>query len=216
MAKGARSGGIDFDDLFDPDIIGDGPSVPNLRSGGTPLRYAKLSYGTKRADVGYRQSGVDVSNLWAAKGTARYALPINGQTFSAGYQSPTNEQGTAFATITVVLSNNGTYSVLRGFRTGTTTIASGTWHTFGGVPTDFDVRMIAQDVSGSAAGGYVDTGYLNGGASASRSVSVQSNSVQEKEGIGRIRVIISRKNQGDGGIVSDTTVNTIVSAAGWT
>ena len=45
MAKGIRSAGWDFDDLFDPDVIGDGPSVANLRSGGAPLRYAALKYG---------------------------------------------------------------------------------------------------------------------------------------------------------------------------
>lgn len=72
MASGYRSGGVDFDDLFDPDVMGDGPSAAGLRSGGTPLKYAALAYGSKRADVGYRQGGSDVSNLWAAKGTAQY------------------------------------------------------------------------------------------------------------------------------------------------
>lgn len=72
MATGYRSGGVDFDDLFDPDVMGSGPAVAGMRSGGAPLKYAALSYGSKRADVGYRQNGHDVSNLWAAKGTARY------------------------------------------------------------------------------------------------------------------------------------------------
>lgn len=72
MAGLFRQGGVNFDDLFDPDIVGDGPSAPNLRAGGTPLKYAALSYGTKRANVGYRVGGSDVSNLWAAKGTAVY------------------------------------------------------------------------------------------------------------------------------------------------
>ncbi|HKY46151.1 MAG TPA: hypothetical protein VJM50_23875 [Pyrinomonadaceae bacterium] len=73
MAKGYRKDGIDFDSRFDPDVIGDGPSTPNARSGGTPLKYAHIMYGTKGPDVGYRQGGVDVSNLWAAIGTATYA-----------------------------------------------------------------------------------------------------------------------------------------------
>ncbi|MGO4222130.1 hypothetical protein AB4Y64_09800 [Lysobacter sp. TAF61] len=213
MAKGIYSGGVDFDDLFDPDVKGDGITAWWITSAGVPLRYAKLAYGSKRADVGWRDSaGVDVSNYWAAKGTARYALPINGQTFTAGYSAPTNQTGTAFATVTVALASNGTYTVTRGVRTGTTQLASGTWETS---PGSFDVRMIAEDTGGDSSGGYVDTGYRNAGTSASRTVSVPSNSAQSKDGNGRIRIIISRAGQGDGGIVSDTTIYTNVAANGW-
>jgi len=217
MASGIKSKGVDFDDLFDPDIIGDGPTAPNLRSKNTPLRYAALKYGTKRADVGIDENGVDVSNKWAAKGTTRYGLPINGKSYSANYQSPTNESGTAFATVTVVINSNGTYTVTRGLRTGSTTLASGTWHTFGGSPADYDVRLISEDVNGDPAGGYVDTGYVSAATSrsASRSVSVPSNSTQVKSGTGRIRIMIARKGQGNAGIVSDSTVATSVSVAGW-
>lgn len=70
MAKGFTSDGVDFDDLFDPDVMGDGPAAVWLENNDVPLRYAALAYGTKRADVGYDDNGVDVSNLWAAKGTA--------------------------------------------------------------------------------------------------------------------------------------------------
>ncbi|QWP76081.1 hypothetical protein J5226_21185 [Lysobacter sp. K5869] len=73
MASGHRSGGVDFDDLFEPDVIGDGPTAGFLRrADGTPLRYAHAQYGTIRADVGRRTGGVDVARLWAAKGTASY------------------------------------------------------------------------------------------------------------------------------------------------
>lgn len=67
----------DFDDLFDIDIIGDGPSATWLESpSGSPLKYASIAYGTKGPDVGYEDAGVDVSNLWAAKGTAVYVFPV--------------------------------------------------------------------------------------------------------------------------------------------
>lgn len=73
MASGHRSGGVDFDDLFDQDIIGDGPVAGFLkRADGSPLRYAHIQYGAKRADVNRRSGGLDVSNKWAAKGTASY------------------------------------------------------------------------------------------------------------------------------------------------
>ncbi|MGN0864362.1 MAG: hypothetical protein ACI4N1_13720 [Stenotrophomonas koreensis] len=65
---------MDFDDLFDPYVEGTKPPATGICVQGVDLnqRYAPLSYGTKRADVGRRTGGVDVSNLWAAKGTAVY------------------------------------------------------------------------------------------------------------------------------------------------
>ncbi|MEI2454579.1 hypothetical protein [Lysobacter firmicutimachus] len=70
---GHRSGGVSFDDLFDPDLNGDGPTAGFLRRiDGTPLRYAHIQYGAQRADVNRRSGGVDVARLWAAKGTASY------------------------------------------------------------------------------------------------------------------------------------------------
>lgn len=67
-----KSKGIAFADLFDPDVMGDGPTAPGYMVNGVPLRFAALKYGTKRADVGYAENGIDVSNKWAAKGTAVY------------------------------------------------------------------------------------------------------------------------------------------------
>lgn len=106
MAKGITSGGVDFDDLFDPDVVGDGPSTPWLTSGGVALRYAALAYGTKRADVGYRNSaGVDVTNLWAAKGTAVYvnqsALPALLRCYIV------NSSGPVTSTATFTFQRNG-------------------------------------------------------------------------------------------------------------
>lgn len=74
MASGVKSAGVDLDDLFDPDIVGDGPIAPGVKSGGVPLKYAALKYGTKRANVGIADAGGDASNLWAAKGTAKYLI----------------------------------------------------------------------------------------------------------------------------------------------
>lgn len=100
-----RSGGIDFDELFDPDVMGDGPAAAGYSANGIALKYAALAYGTKRANVGYAQAGVDVSNLWAAKGTAVYeavAVPGFMNLFVAadGLQSATGS-------ITVTLRRNG-------------------------------------------------------------------------------------------------------------
>lgn len=67
---------VPFEDLFDPDIIGDGPQAWPFTDAGTPLRFAHVQYGQRRADVGFTVkiggTDVDVATLWAAKGTAVY------------------------------------------------------------------------------------------------------------------------------------------------
>lgn len=75
MAAGILAGGVDLDSLFDLYTQGT-VSAPTtgIRVGGTDIRtrYAPIAYGTKRANVGYRVNGVDISNYFAAKGTATY------------------------------------------------------------------------------------------------------------------------------------------------
>lgn len=115
MASGVKSKGVDLDDLFDPDIVGDGPVAAGIKSGGVALKYAALKYGTKRADVGIADAGVDVSNKWAAKGTASYALPINGQTFTGAYNIPNQGSGYALIGFRIVTGNTWqVYSISNG------------------------------------------------------------------------------------------------------
>lgn len=78
MPTGYRKAGVDFEALFDPDIVGDGPESPLTKVGGVPLKFANISYGAKGPDVGIREGGVDISNKWAAAGTAVY---VNLNTF---------------------------------------------------------------------------------------------------------------------------------------
>jgi hypothetical protein len=63
-------------ELFDTDIIGDGPQAHSFLDDGVPMRFAHIQYGQKRADIGFtvRINGVDVdvTSLWAAKDTASY------------------------------------------------------------------------------------------------------------------------------------------------
>jgi len=136
MADGYRNAsGVDFVSLFDPDVIGDGPTAAGYeKSDGSLLKYAALKYGTKGPDVGYRDSaGVDLSNYWAAAGTAQYALPINGQTFSAAVSGLQNKGATAQIGFTA--STDGTYTVQKGTNNGSgmtyVTLATGTWNTSG-------------------------------------------------------------------------------------
>lgn len=67
-----RHDGVPLHELFDPDIMGDGPAALGFRDGGVPLKFASIEYGSKGPDVLKRSGGVDLSNLWAAAGTAVY------------------------------------------------------------------------------------------------------------------------------------------------
>lgn len=96
MTDGYRnSAGVDASQLYDPDVVGDGLNATWLRrSDGTTLRYAAAKYGSPGPALGQRDSsGNDVGPQWAAKGTAQYALSINGQTFSAAAASGTGACG---------------------------------------------------------------------------------------------------------------------------
>lgn len=150
MAKDYRSAGLDFDDQFDPDIVGDGPTAPQYKVNGTPLKYADIKYGSKGPNCGYAENNVDLSNKWAAKGTARYALPIDGESFiahSSGLNSPAME-----ANIQVDIKSNGTYSVTcigNGFVSGN---ASGTWLPAGRSVSEYQVEFVWQQSSQYTSG----------------------------------------------------------------
>jgi hypothetical protein len=120
--SGYRTNGIDFDDIFDPDVIGDGPTA-GLSVNGVPIKYAHIQYGSKHADVIYTYAGSDVTNRWAAKGTAVYALPINNGQYTA------NSQTRGTARIRFALLADGTYQVRRttGADATSVVVASGTW-----------------------------------------------------------------------------------------
>lgn len=115
MPSGFRSGGVDFDDLFDPYVTGTPPAATGYRIAGVgdlAGRYAPLIYGTQRADVGYRiAGGDDVATLWAAKGTATYVSPTAGlppeiYSLAAGTVGPL----TAVATFTLFRSGASTWN----------------------------------------------------------------------------------------------------------
>ncbi|HEV2681230.1 MAG TPA: hypothetical protein VGV14_12070, partial [Rhodanobacter sp.] len=80
----ANAAGLNPEDVYDPDVVGDGPTAATSGIGyrnaaGVLLKFAGLSYGTAAPNHGYRLSdGRDFSALWAKKGTAVYTLPING------------------------------------------------------------------------------------------------------------------------------------------
>lgn len=195
MASGYRRDGFDFDDLFDADVMGDGPTTPNARSGGAPLRYAHIQYGSKRADVGYRQGGVDVSNLWAAKGTASYVsdggLPSE---LRRTVVAPPGQ--TANATVSFSFNRDGTVTW------ASVGSGSGTWARGTNPGDNYDINYTL--VSGNAVTG-VPTGWvqLNANRAASSSVSANNGASNSKNSVVNIQI----RRRSDGAVLVNRNVS---------
>lgn len=149
MATLIKHQGIPFEDLFDPDIIGDGPIAHGCAHNGQPLRFAHIQYGAKRPDVNFRVNNLDVSNLWAAKGTASYVssggVPGKVMGSDVGYPS-------AKASVSVTYHSNGTASWEGTAHGG----GSGTWARSN--PADYDILFTEQP--GGTTSGFL-AGTLN-------------------------------------------------------
>jgi hypothetical protein len=111
MTSGFRnSAGVDFDDLYDPDVVGDGYTATFLRrSDGTPLRYASASYGTPGDAIGFRdQAGADVGTRWARKGTANYWSVVNMSAHGYDHSTTSGVAVLGNAQFRIVFHANGT------------------------------------------------------------------------------------------------------------
>lgn len=219
MTVGYKSVGVDFDDLFDPDIIGDGPSAAGYSVAGVALRYAALSYGSKRANVGYSIAGVDVSNRWAAKGTAAYAVEgLDGKKLAASDGAITN-QSTVMASGTVKILNDGTWTVSTATSQGAGTVPlpnNGTWLPAGATVSDYEVEF---SVTSSGSG---DRQVSNGApayssASTSRTASltlpsISANNSTARNAFGTVTIRLRRISTG---AVSTSSVSITLSTSGW-
>lgn len=150
MASGYRSGGVDFDDLFEFYSSGAKAQASGRRVNGQDLsdRYQALGGLPKRADVGHRVGGTDLSNLWAPKGgTPLPVLGFNGQTYVSQVGAA---PGTAFATVRCELRTDGSWRIIdSNYIAGDTVLASGTW-SIGGGAGEYQVWFTHQPSSGFA------------------------------------------------------------------
>lgn len=91
MTTNIRCKGVDLDNIFDPYVEGTSPGLTGLKVAGVDIntRYAPLIYGTAapvtniNSKVRGTSSFVDLNTLFAAKGTAKYTLPIDGASYTA-------------------------------------------------------------------------------------------------------------------------------------
>lgn len=90
--------GVTLDNTFDPYVAGtDKAAATGINEAGVDIcnKYAKITYGTAAAATGItcRTPAVDLSAIFAKKGTASYSLPIDDQTYSAGVVVPAGNSG---------------------------------------------------------------------------------------------------------------------------
>lgn len=119
--------GVTLDNTFDPYVAGTTKAAATgIYENGVDIcnLYANIIYGTAAAATGItcRTPAVDLSAIFAKKGTASYNLPIDGTDYTAT-QSGVNGS----AQLTFNMLNNGTYSIVKSIRGVLTTLATGTW-----------------------------------------------------------------------------------------
>jgi hypothetical protein len=126
VTSGIASKGVDLDNIFDPYVAG----TTKARAAGiavagsdTSNRFANIIYGSAAAATGIQSEGADINTLYAKKGTASYALPIDGQTF---VQSDAEPAGTTpSAILDFEIGASGWTVVGKSKAAGNTTKASG-------------------------------------------------------------------------------------------
>lgn len=220
MTSGIASKGVDLDSIFDPYVAG----TTKARAAGiavagsdTSNRYANIIYGSAVAATGIQSEGADLNTLYAAKGTAKYALPIDGQTFGASESTGTS--GGASANLTVTLHANGAYDVVA-FQSkhvpSSTTRASGTWNTFGLPSSSFQVlyTLTTTSTEGNAGSSNGAPTYTTISADVAANVHATANSPSAGANDITCTLRIQIRNASSGQVVSDSTCTISAGADG--
>lgn len=111
MSDAIKSKGVSLAAIFDPYVAGTTKArASGIDDAGNDLSnlYANILYGSAAAATGIESEGADLNTLYAAKGTASYALPINGNTYSHAYSVTS---GTGNSTIGFKVTGGTTYAV---------------------------------------------------------------------------------------------------------
>lgn len=218
MPSGHRVAGVDFDDLFDPDVMGDGPTAPGFarQDNGQPLRYAAAQYGQLGPDTGRRIAGVDLKQRWARKGSAVYKLPFDGAVVDASVTALSNSSGTTTALAFLEMNSNGTYRGVRQTSTpgggGSSVAFSGSWLPAGHSAADYEVQF-ETTTTGTATVTNGATAFASMSATRAVGASVSTPSNSGNLVNGSVAVVVRLRRAGSGG--STTNMTLAVSAAGF-
>lgn len=217
MSSGQRVGGFALEDLFDPDIVGNGPVATGYRdSNGQPLRFAHIQYGARRSDVGRRQNGSDLAALWAAKGTAAYSLAFQGGNYARSALALTNQQGSVVASVSLTIGSDGTWAIYSSStRDGSRLEATGGWLTAGAAVGDYEVQFSVATSNGG--GGSVSNGapgFQN--ASTSRSVGISATAVAAStQNVDHAITVVCNLRRISTGHTTVTSCSMRAAATGW-
>lgn len=86
MSNSVASKNVSLADIYDPYVAGTTKArASGIDDAGTDTSdlYANIIYGTAAATTGIQSESADLSTLYAAKGTAKYATPDNGDTYAS-------------------------------------------------------------------------------------------------------------------------------------
>lgn len=175
MSNAIASKGVSLVNIFDPYVTG----TTKARASGiddagndTSNLYANIIYGSAAAATGIKSENADLNALYAAKGTASYALPIDGSTFTGANHLIAPNTGSAFISFG---STSSTWTVTGSLNFGSTVLASGavpagatkvqyTWGTYT-VP-------FGSDAGGTVSNGAVSPTALSGSPAAQYTTAV--------------------------------------------
>lgn len=218
--SGYFSGNSNFDDLFDFYVQGgQAPACGFSTADGRDLsaRYAPLAVGQKRADVGFSGlQGYDVSNLWAAKGTATYSLGFNGGNYARSALALTNQQGTVSANVGLSINSDGTWVITSSStREGGRTEASGTWLPAGGSVGDYEVQFgVATSQGGGGSVSNSAPSYQNLGAPRGVGISASARA-ESTENISHTISVVCYLRRISTGHTTVTSCSMTAIATGW-
>jgi hypothetical protein len=222
MTSGYRNSSVvDTDDLFDPDVVGDGPVAGFMRrADGSALRYAAARYGTPGAALIFRDAdGSDMGPKWARRGSAVYTIGgLHGRSFSVDQTALTSQQQVS-ANVAVIIFNDGSWQVQGNTSGGSFGLPAPTWGMWltNGAPGDHQVQF---DASHSGYPGYI----VNNSASSWQSVSgspacslalpsFPGTNTTTRTANAVVRIRLRKANSGL--VVSDSTIYLNVSTTGF-
>jgi len=110
MTAGYRNAlGQDADDVYDPDIVGDGaPGAGFRNASGQTIRYASSRYGQPGGVLGCRSDGnVDYGPGWSSRNTANYWSVINYTAGPTEHPTTSGEAATGQAGAKLVFQTDG-------------------------------------------------------------------------------------------------------------
>jgi len=215
--SGYRNGApSDLDNLYDQDIVGDGPQAVGFNvSPGVPLKYAAAKYGQPGPACGYRfANNQDIGPEWCAKGTAVYHLSINGSSYASAVFVPIG--GSATSSVTFLMTSATAWQISSNYVGGSGSPAPGV-QASGSVPNgavSISLGLTYQGAAGDTGAGTISNNAASRTACANGvSCIVAMTGTPNTQKQTHYSVLITFYNSA-GASISSTTVTFVASTSG--